>query len=195
MVGLIRLPIYLDSVGTVLVAALCGPRMGAVTGGLSCLLQGLVGGPTAIPFAVVAAMVGGLAGKLCEWGGLRSWPARVAAGVVIGVCGAACSAPIATWLFGGVTGGSTDLLVLLYRALGCSVERAVFLQGLTADPLDKVCTLAIVAWILERSPRRVLAQYPRAAWALADARASGTPPQAPARATDPQSPTRGTPPC
>lgn len=159
VVGLLGLPVYLDSMGTVLVAALCGPLAGLLTGAMSNVVAGLIGSPTTIPFALVAAVVGGLAGVLFGLGALDSTPRLLAAGAITGVAAASCAAPIAARLFGGVTGGGTDLLVLLYRLLGCSVQQATWLQALTVDPIDKACTFLLVGWVLRASPRRVLAAY------------------------------------
>ena len=55
----LRLPIYLDSIGTVLVGALAGPWAGALTGLLSNLIWSILpvpggAGPTAAFFAPVA---------------------------------------------------------------------------------------------------------------------------------------------
>jgi energy-coupling factor transport system substrate-specific component len=166
VVGLLGLPIYLDSMGTVLVAALCGPLAGSLTGALSNGVSALVGSPTMLAFSAVAAVVGAVAGWLCRFEALRTLPRAAVAGALTGVAAAATAAPIAARLFGGVTGGGTDLLVLVYRLLGCSVERATFLQGLTVDPLDKACTFVLVAWVLRVSPRRAVTGYPQAARAL-----------------------------
>ena len=63
----LRLPIYLDSIGTVLVAALAGPWAGALTGILSNLIWSILpipGGasPTIAFFAPVAGVIGLMAG-------------------------------------------------------------------------------------------------------------------------------------
>jgi len=57
----LRLPVYLDSIGTVLVGALAGPWAGMVTGALANLIWGFIS-PTAAPFFYVAAVIGLLAG-------------------------------------------------------------------------------------------------------------------------------------
>ncbi len=67
----LRLPIYLDSVGTVLVGVLAGPWAGALTGLLSNLIWSILpvpggAGPTAAFFAPVAGVIGLMAGF---WGG------------------------------------------------------------------------------------------------------------------------------
>jgi hypothetical protein len=56
------LPIYLDSIGTVLVGALMGPWMGLLTGVLANVIWTLLGNPVPIWFAYVAGVIGLLAG-------------------------------------------------------------------------------------------------------------------------------------
>ena len=80
----LRLPIYLDSIGTVLVGALAGPWAGALTGLLSNLIWSILpvpggAGPTAAFFAPVAAVIGLMAGFWASRGvfRLRSDDARV----------------------------------------------------------------------------------------------------------------------
>jgi hypothetical protein len=76
----LKLPIYLDSVGTVITGVLAGPLPGLATGILTNLIWAYVlppplAAPTAGPFAITAAVIGLLAG-LWGWLGLfRSRPA------------------------------------------------------------------------------------------------------------------------
>lgn len=92
----LKIPIYLDSIGTVLIAALAGPLAGAATGFLSNVIWTYLAPPPfesafAAPFAVVAVVVGLLAGTFARWGWLR--PRRgtsgrrlvVGAGIAIGL--------------------------------------------------------------------------------------------------------------
>ncbi len=63
----LRLPIYLDSIGTVLVGALAGPWAGALTGILANLIWAILpipggGGPTIAFYAPVAGVIGLMAG-------------------------------------------------------------------------------------------------------------------------------------
>jgi energy-coupling factor transport system substrate-specific component len=75
----LKIPIYLDSIGTILVAALAGPLAGAATGFLSNVIWTYLapppfGSPFAVPFAVVAVVIGLLAGTFARWGWLRPRP-------------------------------------------------------------------------------------------------------------------------
>ncbi len=72
----LRIPIYFDSVGTILVGALAGPIPGALTGLLANTLWTFVVPPPfhndyAAAFAVVAAVIGLLAGAFGRFGWLR----------------------------------------------------------------------------------------------------------------------------
>ena len=76
----LKLPIYLDSIGTILVGVLAGPIAGALTGILSNLIwqyAPVIGGGTVGPFAITAGVIGLLAGV---WGQLAVYRSRPASG-------------------------------------------------------------------------------------------------------------------
>jgi hypothetical protein len=94
----LRLPIYLDSIGTVLVGALAGPWAGALTGILSNLIWSILpipggAGPTAAFFAPVAGVIGLMAGFWANRGvfQVRTDDARVGGFLALatGILGAA----------------------------------------------------------------------------------------------------------
>ena len=58
IVLVLKLPVFLDSIGTVMVAVLCGPWAGALTGALSNVIWGIAIDPGAFPWWPVAAMIG-----------------------------------------------------------------------------------------------------------------------------------------
>ena len=71
----LKLPIYLDSIGTVLVGALVGPWAGALTGALANVIWGLTLYPQAMFFFYVAAVIGAMAGIAAKMGAFeRSSP-------------------------------------------------------------------------------------------------------------------------
>lgn len=89
----LRLPIYLDSIGTILVGVLAGPIAGAATGLLSNLAWTFLlggtpfGSPFAWPFAIVAVEIGFLAGIFGWLGVFRPRPdtpiARLVGGIAV----------------------------------------------------------------------------------------------------------------
>jgi energy-coupling factor transport system substrate-specific component len=77
----LKIPIYLDSIGTILVGVLCGPIAGALTGGLGNILWSYVIPPPfqyqpAAAFAITAVAIGVIAGLLGRVGFLRPRPNR-----------------------------------------------------------------------------------------------------------------------
>lgn len=159
LVSALRLPLYLDSLGTVLVGLCAGPAAGALTGCIAIAVQSLTS-PTSLPFLPVACLVGALAGLAGRTGVLKSVWRLPVYGAAVGCLTAAVSAPIAAAVFGGVTGGGTDLLVALFRAEGRSAVEAVFLQSILVDPADKLLTFSLAGWALRSLPRRSLAAFP-----------------------------------
>ena len=85
----LKLPIYLDSIGTILVGALAGPVAGALTGFLSNTLWTYVipppfqNGPAAA-FGIVAVVIGVVAGLAGRAGWLRPRPNRSSGELAVG---------------------------------------------------------------------------------------------------------------
>ena len=85
----LKLPIYLDSIGTILVGALAGPVAGALTGFLTNTLWTYVvpppfqNGPAAA-FGIVAVVIGVIAGLVGRAGWLRPRPNRSSGELIVG---------------------------------------------------------------------------------------------------------------
>ena len=76
LISMLKLPIFLDSIGTLISAVLLGPVVGMLTGLLTNLLWGLLTDPIAAAFAPVAMVIGlvaagGMVSHLTESGGQR----------------------------------------------------------------------------------------------------------------------------
>ena len=86
----LKVPIYLDSIGTILVGVLAGPIAGALTGGLANLIWTYVlpapfHSDFAAPFFIVAVEIGLLAGIFGRLGFFRSRPNSPSTQIAIGV--------------------------------------------------------------------------------------------------------------
>ena len=143
-------PLFLDSIGTILVGALLGPLAGAATGTVSNLIWGgLLGDSSILPYSITAAFIGWAAGYAASRGAFTRFRTVVLSGLLVGVAAALISAPITAYLFGGVTGGGTDYLTSYLTATGANVLQAATIQGFISDPLDKMISFG-VAWGLWR---------------------------------------------
>jgi len=230
----LKLPIYMDSIGTILVGVLAGPIAGALTGILANVIWQYapgIGGGSIGPFAVTAGVIGLLAGLWGYLGVYRPRPASgmqlygavivgvaiililawriytspvyggdpstggygagvyavivaigviaavavggfillrrdaagawvAVAGAVTGIIAAIVSAPIAAYLFGGVTGSGVDVIVAALRQGGADVFNASLGQGFFSDPIDKTITSFVVFIVLSSLSTRVIARFP-----------------------------------
>lgn len=90
IVALLKLPVYVDSLGTMLVAILAGPLAGALAGVLTNVVWGLapppIGNPPTIFFAGTALVIGLVTGLFADWGWFkRKLPRGQAVALVLGI--------------------------------------------------------------------------------------------------------------
>ncbi|WP_313810550.1 ECF transporter S component [Glutamicibacter sp.] len=157
-VGSVMVPLYLDSIGTVLVGFLAGRRAGAATGVLGTLIWSLFA-PTVLPFASGAALVGFLAGTAARFGAVRRVYLAPIAGLVTGVLVGVVSAPVAAFVFGGTSGVGTGAVVAAFRSMGDSLLSAVTKQALISDPGDKAIVFLIAALLVYALPSRITQSF------------------------------------
>lgn len=160
--GALNLPVFLDSIGTMLVALLAGPWVAGLTGLLSNLIWGLISSPTAAAFAPVAMVIGLVAGLLARIGLFRHWWQAVISGAIIAVALSFVAVPIRVYLFGGVTGSGADFFTGYLLAVGRDLFGAVLITVISSNLLDKIVT-AVLAWLIVKSlPNRFSTRFPRA---------------------------------
>ncbi|MCC6618702.1 MAG: hypothetical protein IT341_06645 [Chloroflexi bacterium] len=101
----LKVPVYLDSIGTILVGALAGPIPGALTGMLANLLWTYVLPPPfhsdfAAPFAITAVVIGLLSGFAARGGLMRPRPNSGAGALVLSaVIALAVTGGLAAWTY------------------------------------------------------------------------------------------------
>ena len=143
IVYLVKLPIYLDSIGTILCALLIFPDRRAafvcasIAGFIGVILSGLVINPflpwfmfTMLAIALVSAL---LTARATDTFRARPLPlppfvAKVVIyGIITGIASAVVSAPVVVWLFGGVTGSGTAFVVAFFLKTGQQLLNSAFL--------------------------------------------------------------------
>jgi energy-coupling factor transport system substrate-specific component len=159
----LKIPLYLDSIGTILVAVLVGPYAGIVTGSLANIMAAAVGNPTMMFFIPVVIVIGAFTGFVARIGWFKRWYLCVLGGMFQGVLAAIVSAPISAYLFGGTMMAGTDALVYFYRSTGHNILTSVFYQGLTSDPIDKTVSYLFVFFLLRNIPFRLVGRFKGAA--------------------------------
>lgn len=162
LVSTLSLPVFLDAIGTVLVALLSGPWAAALTGLLTNLIWGLISEPVAAAFAPVQVVIGLVAGLLAQFGWFRQWWQALISGAIIAVALAFVAVPIRVYLFGGITGSGADFITAYLLATGRDLFGSVIITVISSNLVDKIVT-AFLAWaIVKGLPKRFTARYPRA---------------------------------
>jgi len=168
IVYLIKLPIYLDSIGTILCALLLAfDRKAAfvcawLAAILSTIISALMFNPF-IPWFAGTDLAIVLVSAFVTSRGAATFRARplptaafavrvVGFGIVTGLVAAVASAPIVAYLFGGVTGSGSAFIVALFLKAGQQVLSAALLSGLTAEPVDKTLQVLFAALLYRATP-------------------------------------------
>lgn len=106
---LLRLPIYLDSIGTILVAALFGPFYGLIPGLLSGILNGITIDIYSLYFMPVQLITGVMAGFIFQTSYSKKFKLPIGA-MIITVPGTIVGSCISAFLFGGVVHRDEELV-------------------------------------------------------------------------------------
>ena len=162
IVLILKLPVFLDSIGTILVGVLCGPWAGALTGALSNTIAGIAIDPGWFPWWPVAAMIGYMAGRMAQWGFFKSWWKVVVTGFVVVFIVVIVSTPIAVYLFGGITASGSSFITAYLLQTGQGIWSAVVSTSFLTEPVDKITTAMIAFAIILGLPKRTIAGYPKA---------------------------------
>jgi energy-coupling factor transport system substrate-specific component len=156
---LLKLPLYLDSVGTILIGALCGSIPGAIVGGVSNVLNSLTY-PMGMVYSVLSIGFGLLAGWLARAGFFRSWAKALATAPIFAVIGGVLGACITLALYGGFSGSGTDFITTSLVAAGVPITTAVFMAAVPVDLIDKIPTVVLVYLIIGRISVRLMSKMP-----------------------------------
>lgn len=147
---LLRLPIYLDSIGTILAGALMGPWYGLAAAVGNGLISGVLTDVYSLYFLPVGAVTGLMAGLLFRKGILKGWKV-IPGSLALTVPGTALSASISAFLFGGITSSGSSLLVQLFHHLGLNLVASAFAVQIVTDYADRLISVLLVlvltAWL------------------------------------------------
>lgn len=154
---LFHLPIYLDSIGTIMIAMLYGP----VYGMLPPLLYGLVMGFSIdiyslyyMPVGMILGLTTGLAARYFSLKGWRIIPGAL----MITIPGTIVSSIITAVLFGGITSSGSTIIVQLLNKAGLGLTASVFVVQIMTDYLDRILSLVLVAFLLRMIPRELYSE-------------------------------------
>ena len=155
MSTILKLPIFVDQIGTMMVAMIAGPWVGMVTGLLSNVVNGMLN-PVSFAFAIVSVLLGLVAGYLSRWRWFTNIFGIVFGCAIINVVTAVSSAVVSTFVFGGVTGAGTDIMTAALLATGQALWTSVFSTNLVTGTIITIVNFVFSWIIVNRIPDRFL---------------------------------------
>lgn len=153
----LRLPIYMDSIGTIFIACLLGPKYAVITGLCGSLVSGMTFDIYSIYFAPVQISTGYLAGLMYKKGFLKG--IKTPLGVFIFTLPTSIiSAMISAFLFGGITSSGSSYIVQVLSVIGVPDVLSVFITQIFTDYADKFVAVLVVGLCVNALPRNVKSQ-------------------------------------
>ena len=148
----LKLPVYLDVIGTLMVASLLGPKYAMLTGIGSNLIGGFTTDPYALYFIPAQMVTGLVAGVIYEKGMLKG--KRLPLGTfILTLPTSLISASIAAYVFGGITSSGSSYIVQVLKVLGIPDVMSVWSTQILTDYIDKLVSICLVASVLKVCPR------------------------------------------
>ncbi len=155
---LLRIPLYLDTLGTFLSAMLFGPFYGMIPGLLSGLLTGFTTDIYSLFYLPVQLVTALAAGFLFYEKSFKTGKYRILLfAAAVTVPGTIVSASITAFLFGGITSSGSSILVQLLHHTGLNLTASVFCVQLLTDYLDRAVMLCLSVLVLGVLPTSMLA--------------------------------------
>lgn len=159
--GLLHLPIFLDMIGTAVVAIVLGPWWGALVGVITNTGSAFLTGPIGLPFAlcnVVGALVWGYGVRSFGMG--RTIPRFFILNLIVAVAVSLTAVPIYVFVFGGATGHFSDLMTAAFLAMGQNLLVSVFSSNILVSLADKIISGFVALAIIEALPENLTANLP-----------------------------------
>lgn len=151
---MINIPlVFLDTVGTIFTAAVFGPAYGALTGGLTNLIQGVITGPKVIPFALVNIGVGLIVGFIAKDRRFNI-PLAIITGLILAVVAPLIGTPIAVYVYDGITGDFNDVFFTVLKNSGQKIFTSAFIPRVASNIVDKVLSCVLVSVLLDKLPKK-----------------------------------------
>ncbi|HGA0404295.1 TPA: ECF transporter S component [Streptococcus agalactiae] len=138
----LRLPIYLDTIGTLLIAVILGPWYAASTAFLSALINWMTTDIFSLyysPVAIVVAIITGILIKRnCKPSSLL-WKS-----LIISLPGTIIASVITVILFKGITSSGSSIIAQFLHVIGLDMTSSLILVQVGTDYMDRLISLILV---------------------------------------------------
>lgn len=155
--SLLKLPLWLDSIGTCLAAVLGGPIVGAICGAANNIIYGLTMDPISTIYALTNIGIGIVVGILAYKGYMKNIKGAIITGIIVGLVAVIISTPLNISFWGGTTGNVWgDALYAWAASQNLPMWLASGLDELVVDVPDKLAVIILVFIIQKGLPKSLI---------------------------------------
>ena len=158
---LLRLPLYLDAIGTIVVGAVCGVWPGIIVGLVSNILNS-ISSPITLFYAILNVLFGIAAAYLSKKGVFKVFWKTLVSSLLFALIGGGLGA-IMTWVLYGFdfgTGVSSMFAIPLHEVVGLPKFLAQWVAEFSMDVFDKILTVIAAFGIIHAIPDRLMSKLP-----------------------------------
>lgn len=156
----LKLPLWLDSIGTIIAALLAGPAVGAISGAINNVIYGLTVGPISFVYALTSIGIGVAAGLLYKAKMFENAFRALISGIIIALVATIISVPLNVVFWGGQTGNIWgDALFAFLREKNVNLWIASFFDELVVDLVDKILSVFIAFGIFKALPKTLIYSF------------------------------------
>lgn len=145
----LHLPIYLDSMGTIMTAILLGPFYGLFPGALSALITGMTSDIYALYYMPVGIVLGVMTGFVFQKNKSNKLFVK---SFCISVPASLISACITATVFGGITSSGSTMLVQLLAKTPLGLMLSCLIVQFFTDYFDRLLSLWLVFSVIKKLP-------------------------------------------
>lgn len=159
--SVLKLPLWLDSIGTCIGAVLGGPVIGAVCGAANNLIYGFTTGDAiTLVYALTSLAIGVVVGMMARLGQMKSLPGAILTAIAAGMAAIVISTPLNILFWGGTTGNVWgDAVFAWSQASGLPLFTGSLLDEVVVDVPDKLITILVVFAIVKGLPGKLTSLY------------------------------------
>jgi energy-coupling factor transport system substrate-specific component len=158
LASLLKLPLYLDTIGTIFASMLCGPWVGAFAGGLTNVISGITN-PVNFAFIPVNVVIGLVTGFLARGNMFSTWWKWLISIILMSLASIISAAPIVVLMFGGVTGDGSSIVKAALMAAGTNIWLTVIGTDGLFNVIDRIISYFISWFVIKAIPHRTLIRF------------------------------------
>lgn len=149
----LKLPIFIDLIGTIFASVLIGPWAGATVGVLTNLFNGIFFDPYSfyyIPVQIVLGLMVGYLIKKPEYFNLKNILVIILTTLVTTII----ASLITAFVFEGVTSGGDTFIIAAFKAAGLDLLQSVFTTEIIITLIDRFISFYIAFFLINIIPEK-----------------------------------------